>query len=324
MLVESGVISREQLAEALEYQKIWGHRLGTALVAKRFITETELTEVLARELRVEMADPLAMHIPQEVLMLVPRQVAAANDVIPISLEERGGMKRLVVAMVDPLNYDAISKVRHASRMNVLPVIATMSSVAKAIRDRYGVVAAAEKAPAFADSEMVIVHKGGDEVTLGPEGLRNRSQRPAPPKADPFADTDLFGDARAREVPMMVDPARLPPPYPGAPAYPPIDPAMARSQGYPTLGAHPAPPAGAAYPTYPPPGYGVPAPIPAPAPAARAVPAASAKTPGAVSVAVMEEISRFSPRDLLLGVIRLLIRNGTFAGEELLEELRRRG
>ena len=75
VVVNAGLVTREQVAEALEYQKLWGHRLGTALVAKKFITEYELIDVLAKELRLDTADPLDLEIHPDVLALIPKQRA---------------------------------------------------------------------------------------------------------------------------------------------------------------------------------------------------------------------------------------------------------
>jgi hypothetical protein len=323
LLVEEGLVTREQLQEALEYQKLWGHRLGTALVAKQFLTELELIDVLGRELRLQTCDPLDVATPKEVLDLVPKQLAAQHDLIPVAIEEGGGLRTLVIAMSDPMNYDAISQVRTVSRMEVQPVIGTMRSVARAIHQRYGVMSAASKLSAFADSEMVIVHKGGGEVKIDRSGLREEVLPASrPPAPDPFAP-DAPGPAKL-SYPPAVNPgwnqANPPTFLPPAPAFPPPYYPPAGFAPYP-LAAPPypgPPPLAPTYPTlsgYPP----TPLPMP-PSPAVTPLP----KAPGTVSLAVMEEVSKHSPKDLMLSIVRLLLRKGLLNGDELLAELRRRG
>ena len=50
LLVEKGKINKEQLAEALEYQKQKGVRLGSALAELGYITEADVLEVFSQHL----------------------------------------------------------------------------------------------------------------------------------------------------------------------------------------------------------------------------------------------------------------------------------
>lgn len=361
ILVEAGLITPAQLGEALEYQKLWGHKLGTALVAMKFLTEFELIDVMGRHLGLDTTDPLDLDIPQELIDLVPKRLAAEHDVIPVGVVEQNGRRRLLLAMSDPLNIEAISQVRTLARMEVEPVIASMSSVARAIHDRYGVMSAASRLPAFVESEMIIIQPGGKELKVGPSGVETLRRGPAVPTRDPFADVgaptqpgrppeDTTHVPRRLSYPQPGQPGFVPPPMgtppPGAPAYP-GDSTVRQGLAYPPGFAPPYPgppgypPPGFAPPAYGPPGY---PPPPMPAPHAMPTPLPMAPPPGAiansvqtlpssrpaptpvpaVSMRVLDEISRYAPKELMLAIVRVLLKKGLVSGEELLAELKRLG
>ena len=56
MLVDVGVLTEDQLTEALGKQKGSGKRLGTVLVDEKYITETQLIETLRMQLGIDFID----------------------------------------------------------------------------------------------------------------------------------------------------------------------------------------------------------------------------------------------------------------------------
>ena len=46
IMLEEGVITQEQLVEALEHQRVWGGKIGESLIAKGYIAESELIHFL--------------------------------------------------------------------------------------------------------------------------------------------------------------------------------------------------------------------------------------------------------------------------------------
>ena len=56
MLVDAGVLSEEQVRQAIELQKGTGKRLGTVLLEHHFINETQLIEVLRLQLGIDFID----------------------------------------------------------------------------------------------------------------------------------------------------------------------------------------------------------------------------------------------------------------------------
>ena len=107
-LVQAGALSREQLAKALEMQKILGGRLGTNLLELGYLDERTLTEHLGRFRSTQAVEPESLKkIPAPVLRSIPAKLALRYRLVPYQV--RG--KTLFVASKDPgdaLQEDEIS------------------------------------------------------------------------------------------------------------------------------------------------------------------------------------------------------------------------
>lgn len=72
VLVNSGVITAEQLQKGLELQKGSGRKLGETLVDEGITTEENIAKALSSQLGYEMVDLQDISIDEEILNLVPR------------------------------------------------------------------------------------------------------------------------------------------------------------------------------------------------------------------------------------------------------------
>ena len=132
MLVDVGVISEEQLQQALNMQKGSGKRLGTVLVDEKFITETQLVETLRMQLGIDFIDLNKARIEPSMVNLVPKTIARSNRVVPVKLVR----DTLYLAMEDPLNFPALETVRNTTKKRVVPMIAYSQSVERALTVLY--------------------------------------------------------------------------------------------------------------------------------------------------------------------------------------------
>mgnify|MGYP001093032552 FL=1 len=132
MLLNSGLITREQLEQALKQQRDDGGRLGYNLVKMRAITEEELNNYLARQHRIESVNLDDVDVPQDVIDLIPADISRRYEVVPI---QRVG-KTLVVAMTDPDNLYAIDDLRFTLGMEIESHICASSMVLRALRKYY--------------------------------------------------------------------------------------------------------------------------------------------------------------------------------------------
>lgn len=132
MLISAGLISEEQLKDALIEQKRMGGRLGTNLVRLGFLSEDEIIQFLQRQYGVSSVSLSDYDIKQPVLDLVPGELAVKYGCIP--LERRG--KVLTVAMTNPADVFAIEDIKFTTGFEVRPVVAAESSIMKAIEEHY--------------------------------------------------------------------------------------------------------------------------------------------------------------------------------------------
>ncbi|MDO5702040.1 MAG: GspE/PulE family protein [Lachnospiraceae bacterium] len=132
MLVDVGVITEEQLMEALAKQKGSGKRLGTVLVDEHFITETQLIETLRMQLGIDFIDLNKAKIDPAMVSLVPKAIAKKERVVPVKLER----DTLYLAMEDPMNFMAIEAVKNATRKRVVAMIAYARSIDRALNVLY--------------------------------------------------------------------------------------------------------------------------------------------------------------------------------------------
>lgn len=132
MLLQAGLITREQLELALKQQRAEGGRLGYNLVKLKAISEADLNENLAKQHRVESVNLDEMDIDSEIVKLIPPEVARRYEVVPIGREG----KVLVVAMADPDNLFAIDDLRFSVGFEIEPHICATSMILRAIRHYY--------------------------------------------------------------------------------------------------------------------------------------------------------------------------------------------
>lgn len=133
LLLEAGIITRQQLEEALQIQKKTGKKIGEILVEKGYVTEDEILEVLEFQLGIPHVKLDQYVIDPEVVNLVSESIARKHTLIPIQLKD----DKLIVAMADPLNIFAIEDVAIFSGKNVRPVIAKASEIKRQIEKFYG-------------------------------------------------------------------------------------------------------------------------------------------------------------------------------------------
>ena len=97
-LLNTGLITPEQLTEAKEEQKRTGMLLGHILIDMDFVSEEDVMKVLGKQLGMEVVNVPGIDILPEVIAKVNSSTAKLYSVIPVGYEE--GF--LVVAMADPL------------------------------------------------------------------------------------------------------------------------------------------------------------------------------------------------------------------------------
>lgn len=136
VLVNSGVITAEQLQKGLELQKGSGRKLGETLVDEGITTEENIAKALSSQLGYEMVDLQDISIDEEILNLVPPNILKKHKMIPFEYSKMG-MNVLRVAMSDPMNMAAMDDINIITNLQVEPVVATPRDVMLALDRYYG-------------------------------------------------------------------------------------------------------------------------------------------------------------------------------------------
>jgi type IV pilus assembly protein PilB len=132
LLVETGLLSEENLTRALSEQRTERKKLGDVIVSLGFATEEEIAQALSLQLGIPMVDLTHTPVEPQAIELIPERVARKHLIVPISLEGRD----LNVAMADPLSFEAFEDVRFASGYTLKTSIATRSGILWAIDQHY--------------------------------------------------------------------------------------------------------------------------------------------------------------------------------------------
>ena len=133
MLLREGLINEGQLKESLEYQQKHGGRLGSVLVRLKIVNEEDITELLSNQFGVPSINLANFEIEENVLKLIPAEVARKYNLLPIS---RTGAS-LTIAMADPSNVFAQDDIKFMTGYHVEPVVASEIAIEQSIEKYYG-------------------------------------------------------------------------------------------------------------------------------------------------------------------------------------------
>lgn len=132
VLVESKLLTRQQLDNALRIQKESGRRLSEILSKLGYINDIEMLAALSKSLNIPPINLSRITISDDVIKLLPAEVAKRYQLIPISKIN----DLLTVAMADPLNIFAIDDVKALTHYRLKIVIAAEKDIAQAIEKYY--------------------------------------------------------------------------------------------------------------------------------------------------------------------------------------------
>jgi hypothetical protein len=177
MLKEAGLIDDFQLETALSHQRNWGGKLGAVLIELAFVKEDDVSRVVAQKLHIPHVNLFEPEIPEEVVKLIKPETAKKYRVIPVKKEGTS----LVLAMLDPLDIEAMDAIRFATGLTVKPSLALESEIRDAIRKYYDgelVVRTQAQSPfqpgPSTDGKMEVFH--GIDITV-PKEVPSASSSP---------------------------------------------------------------------------------------------------------------------------------------------------
>ena len=156
ILISEKLVNEAQLQSALSEQKSRkGIPLGELLVEKGVVTTAEIQQSLAKKLGIPFVKLGTFEANAVALKLVPRDIADKHCVAPIHFYH----DKIVVALENPMNWDALDALRFHTNTFIEPVMATEEDIRRAIQTLY---TAAENAA---------VTQSIDELTDADTGLQ---------------------------------------------------------------------------------------------------------------------------------------------------------
>ena len=136
ILVEEGILTEEQLEEALKATKAENKKIGEAITDLGFATEQDIAEALSSQLGFEYVNLSTVHIPDNVLSLINESVLRKHLMIPYAFVPNT-INQVKVAMVDPMDMSAIDDFSIVTNLLVVPSVATTRDILIALDRYYG-------------------------------------------------------------------------------------------------------------------------------------------------------------------------------------------
>lgn len=133
ILIESGIVSENQLMNALALQKKSGKMIGQTLIELGYISDAQLADAFLKKFSIAYIDCSNLTVKDAHLKLVSMTMAVKKKILPTDVSGN----TLFLAMVNPLDYSTIDEVKFITGRNITPLLTTESSLMKAIEKNYG-------------------------------------------------------------------------------------------------------------------------------------------------------------------------------------------
>jgi general secretion pathway protein E len=124
MLLESEVITQEQLKQAFEAQSKSGGRFEQILLQQRLVTPQKLAFFTSLQLGIPFVNLRKEGVKSDAIKLVPESVCRKYNVIPVDSTS----DKIVIAMDDPSDIHAIEDISILTRRKVEPVLCTAQDI----------------------------------------------------------------------------------------------------------------------------------------------------------------------------------------------------
>jgi len=149
-LLDGGLLTTQQLEQALMAQQRSGALLGETLVTLGMVKPKDLGPVLGQALGVEFINPRDCEVSQEIVDLIPESFIRERHVMPLRIDEG----RLYVATSDPLDLSVLDDLRLIASMPVIPLLSLERDLLAAINTHFDSRRHAEQAIRDIDAERV--------------------------------------------------------------------------------------------------------------------------------------------------------------------------
>lgn len=162
-LIAAGKVTPVQVRKALGYQRMFGGKLGEAVIALRFASATDVLQTVADHLRVPYVYIGGRTIHPSLLEQLPRELMARFRILPVRCEAHpDGRATLFVATTDPTNLTLLDTLGQRTRKGIRAVLAAERDLEDALT-RHGLLEGGLSAAVVADGpavEAFTLRRGG--------------------------------------------------------------------------------------------------------------------------------------------------------------------
>ena len=132
MLLEGGLVQRDQLEEALAEQKRTGKRIAETLIQLGHLDRKAYEGFLSGQPGVASIDLENYNIPRDLVNTIPRDLAVRHQVFPI--DKLG--KLLTIGMACPLDSKTIEELQTYTGLRVKALLCSLESIQACIKEYY--------------------------------------------------------------------------------------------------------------------------------------------------------------------------------------------
>lgn len=133
ILIEAKKLTEGELQKALSEQKKYGEKLGKIIIKMGLLSENELVQTISNQLGIPFIRLDKIEIPRELIRLIPEDICKTYMVLPV--ERRFNVLKL--AMVDPLDINAMDEISKIARLEIEPCITTEEEMKRALEKYFG-------------------------------------------------------------------------------------------------------------------------------------------------------------------------------------------
>ena len=131
LLVEAGLLTANQVNEALEQQKKSGKRLGRIVIAKGWVSDQDVMQLLSEQLNVPYVRLRSRIYDPDVIKLLERDIARRLKVLPL-FKVRGVM---FLATSNPQAMPTLDEVEERVGCSVRPILASREDILRALNEQ---------------------------------------------------------------------------------------------------------------------------------------------------------------------------------------------
>ena len=132
LLIERGILKKEELEKAVKIQREKGGLLGTILVGLGYATEEQIAQAITVQYGFPYLPLASYEIDQSVIDIIPENVA--RQYCLIGIDKIGNT--LTIAMSNPLNMQAVEDIELMTNCKVQTFVSTMTDINNAITQHY--------------------------------------------------------------------------------------------------------------------------------------------------------------------------------------------